>query len=132
MTGSGAADRILLDHVGLKWVAIAALLIIPLLDVAAVWYLFSPRPIGFIVCVSSIVLQGAETVVALVVGRLHPDALRHAMIVSRQARGLPARREAIEMMMNPTAFGLMLGGSVVISAFLTYLVWRHRNHFAVA
>ena len=129
VTGSSDADRILFDQVGMGSLATLGLFVTLGLDVAAIWYLVKPRRIGWHIALTAIGIPAALTTAGLLIGRAHPDALRAAMIVSREARGLPVREGAIELAMDPINSLLLVAGSLAISALLAFLVVWNRSYF---
>src|SRR4026208_786282 len=98
--GSNSADRALFAEVGLGLQSTGALALIAVLDLAAIRYLIKPAPVGRLVCLASIGLSALQTSIGFVIARVHPEAARRAIVVSRESRGLPVREDALQTIMD--------------------------------
>jgi len=127
--GSDTADRVLFDHVGLGWLAVAVVTVLAFLDAAAVRYLIRPAPIGRAVCLTSIGLSAVLTSIGFALTRLYPDVARRAIIVSRESRGLPVQTDVIDALLDPAMSLLLSLAGLAVSAGLAVLVIRNTPYF---
>jgi hypothetical protein len=127
--GSGTADRVLFEHVGLGWLAVALLSVLALLDLIAVGYLIKPAPIGRFVCLTSIGVSAALTSIGFALARLYPDVARQAIIASRESRGLPVQTEVIDAALDPTMSLVLSLASLAVSGALAALVIWNSPYF---
>lgn len=127
--GSDTADRVLFDHVGLGWLAVAVVTVLAFLDLAAVRYLIRPAPIGRTACLTSIGLSAALTSLGFALTRFYPDVARRAIIVSRESRGLPVQTDVIDALLDPGVSLLLSLTGLAVSAGLAALVIRNTPYF---
>lgn len=100
-----------------------------ILDALTVYFLFRPRPLGFYTALSSLALSFVYGIATFVMVLADLPGVKNAYAAGREARGLPVRRETLEMLFTPTAWGIVWGATVLFLAVIAFLVIRNRRYF---
>ena len=98
----------------------------------SLWYLWKPKPLGYWLILSDLVVGLINSVIGLVITLTQPDVVRNALIVYRKARGLPVRQEVIDSVTSPAG---VIGAFVVtlsIAVILAGLIYWKRDYFLQA
>jgi hypothetical protein len=127
--GNAWLDAQLLQAAGLGGVALPWFLSILALDAATVFFLVRPAPIGQIIGVAASIWSAIETTVASFLARANPHVARDAFAASREARGLPAQPEALDLVVDPTVNLVLLLASLLVTALCVFLLLRNGPYF---
>lgn len=128
---STSTDYFIFSHNGIGFLFFVFLIILLLLYGLTIWFLWKPKPIGFWIAISSLIVSSMENVVTFSIAINNIESVKNAYALSRQARGLIVRKEAIEMIFSPGVMYIMLGFAVCL-AFLwaALLIWK-KSYFAL-
>lgn len=127
--GNSSLDAQLLHSAGLGGIALPWLISIVVLDVATVFYLVRPAPIGLVIGVAASIWSAIETTVAFLLARANPTVARDAYLASRESRGLPVRPEAADLVVDPTVNLVLLLMSLAVTALCVILLLRNGPYF---
>ncbi|MCW5603577.1 MAG: hypothetical protein KIT18_03390 [Burkholderiales bacterium] len=123
-------DYYLLSSVGLPWLYFIFTFGLFGLFVLSIYYLFRPAPIGLIACLATLGASVALTVLYAVMILNDLAGAREAYAVGREARGLPVREGALDMIFSLQ--GIITGSivAIVLAAFAAYWVFRNARYFS--
>jgi hypothetical protein len=119
----------LLAQIDLKILFFVFKLLLFILYGGTVWFLWKPKPIGFLVAISSLIVSFLEETTTFLIGINNIDAVRNATIIWRQVRGLPIREDLLNMIFTPS--GMWISFSVVqcLNLLMAGLLFWKRNYF---
>ena len=100
-----------------------------MLDAATVFYLFRPRPAGFYTALASPALSLVQGVVGMSLALADLPGVKNAYAAGREARGLPVRKETLDLLFTPTAIALVLAAMALLTAVIALIVLRNRPYF---
>ena len=100
-----------------------------ILDALTVYFLFRPRSFGFYTALSSLALSFVYGVATFFLVLADLPGVKNAYAAGREARGLPVRRETLEMLFTPAAWGIVWAATVLFLAVIAFLVIRNRRYF---
>ncbi len=126
---STTSDYYIYSSNSLAWLFFVAAGAVFLLNVASVWYLFRPEPIGQSVLLVALGAGVAYTLATLGMAVSEIDGAREAYSVGREVRGLPVREATLDAIFTPQA--MMIGGGVTMLIYLALggLVLRNKHFF---
>lgn len=133
MLRSTSMDAQLFAAAGVPWLLYALLIPAVCCYAGGIAWVWRPYRGGLLVGLAALALSTIETGIGTVISLGNIDLVKEAMIVSREARGLSVRQEALDMMDNPLIFWLPFGVSVVFAAVLAFLLVKiHKYHHETA
>lgn len=100
-----------------------------ILDALTVYFLFRPRPLGFYTALASLGLALVYAVVTFALVLADLPGVKNAYAAGREARGFPVRRETLELLFTPAAWGIICAATVLFLAVIAFLVFRNRRYF---
>lgn len=122
-----STDYLLLKQIGFTSPTLFAgiMIILIIAELMALWFLVQPRLMGFWIAIVAVVLSAIESVAMVLISLTDLDAARQAYILSRQARGLSIRENAMNMIFSPNVMYVTLAFVLGFAAVLiALLVWK--------
>ncbi len=122
-----STDYLLLKQIGFSSPALFAgiMMILIIAELMALWFLVQPRLMGFWVAIVAVVFSALESAAMVLISLLDLDAAKQAYIISRQARGLSIRENAMNTIFSPSVMYVtlifVLGFAAVLIALL---IWK--------
>ena len=118
-------DYVLLAHVNLGPLFFIAIGVPWLGTLASLYFLFRPRPLGFLVILATIAVSMVAHVALILLAIEHLDVAKEAYEKSRQARGLPIRPESADVIFSPMAMHVTLGVTILLAlGFAALTIWN--------
>lgn len=99
------------------------------LNAASVYFLFRPALRGLKVIFAALIAAAIQNTIVLLFSLRDLSVVRDAYVHGRNARGLPVREEALDLIFTP---GGMVGSVVLalaVYALLAFLAYRNRPYF---
>ena len=122
-------DYLLFSHIGMEYLFFVFLISLVLLDGLTVWYLGKPKPIGFWIAISSLIVSSLENIISFSIAMKNIDVARDAYIISRQARGLFIREEGLDYAFSPNVMYISFGMIIGLSLFWAVLLFWKKSYF---
>ncbi len=124
-----SADYIVFNAAGMAYLFFILIIAIASLDGLTLWFLMRPRAMGLRIAIASVAFSMIENVIACALVMRDMDAARNAYVLSRQARGMLVRQDALDFMFSSTAVSLTLAAALAFELILVaLLVWK-REYF---
>jgi hypothetical protein len=100
-----------------------------LLNVATVYYLFRPRPVGFYIALLALGLSLVQNILSVSLSLSDLPGVKETYAAGREVRGLPVRQEALDAIFTPSSMLMVLAVTLALSAVIAFLLVRNRGHF---
>lgn len=126
---STTSDYYILSSSGLSWLFFAMAGAVFLLNAAGAYYLVKPAPIGFRVLLVALAAGAVQNIITVALALKDLPGVRNAYEVGRELRGLPVRKEALDMIFTPNSMWVSLAISLAVYALVAWLVHRNRRVF---
>lgn len=114
---------------GVPWLFFMLAFVVFSLNVLTVYNLIYPRPLGLVCGLAAVVANAIQLSITMVLALRDIPAVREAYVISREARGLPVRDNALNALFSHQA---MLGTMVVMLLLFLVIAWgllRNRAYF---
>jgi hypothetical protein len=98
------------------------LVVLLVLIAATLSWLWKPYAYGHLAALGTVLVNLAETLIALGIAATHREQAAAAITASRTERGLPVREEAIAMMTSPMAQLVFMVFALTFAAVLCFLI----------
>ncbi|MFA4873691.1 MAG: hypothetical protein WC659_07245 [Patescibacteria group bacterium] len=123
------SDYSILNHFGFGALYIVFALAVLVVTGSAVVFVFKKYPRAFPIAVTSIVLYLFFTAIMFVISFTHADLAKDAYVISREARGLAVRREALDFTFSPVGMAVNFGIYFAIFIGLLVGLFKNKQHF---
>lgn len=123
----GSVDRILFERLDLQGVFWFLLISAMVLFFVAVVYLWRPFGVGYRLAQLGLAVDFLETSIGTILGVVHPEVLKQAVISSRHERGLAVRPELLDLLDDSTGRWFPLLFAVVFVTIALWLLHAFKN-----
>jgi predicted DNA-binding WGR domain protein len=101
-----------------------------ILDFAASYFLWNPRPVGFWVCLAAIAVGVSYNGLALIYALADLQGAREAYALSRELKGLPVREANLDRIFTTEGMQAAFGVTTLFSCIGAFFVTYNRKYFA--
>lgn len=125
-------DYFIFQSAGVPWAFFVLAGLVAILDFCAVWYLLRPSRGGHFVIVAAMAMSAIYTAISWAVMSGNLDAVRDAYAISREARGLEVRPEAMEKIFSSQGLAITHTFGFVAYLAIALIGWLNKAYFRVA
>ncbi|MFA4873012.1 MAG: hypothetical protein WC659_03700 [Patescibacteria group bacterium] len=123
------SDYNILNNFGFGVLYIVFALAVLIVTGSAAVFVFKQYPRAFPIAVAGIVLYLFFTVVMFVISFTHVDLAKDAYIISREARGLAVRQEALDFTFSPVGMAVNFGIYFLVFIVLLIGLFKNKKYF---
>ena len=85
---------------------------------------------GFWITILSLIISSLENIIGFSIAMNNIYAARNAYVISRQARGLPIREEALDLAFSPNSMCIALGVAIGLALLWAILLFWKKSYFS--
>ena len=126
---SVSTDFYIYSSVGLGYLFFMVAVPVFLANTAAVYYLFRPQPIGVPVIFNALVAGAIQNILSFSLAISNLEAVREAYATGREARGLPVREGAMDLLFTPNALTISMAIMLGFYMLVAYITYRNLSYF---
>ncbi|MFE8072365.1 hypothetical protein QQM79_15010 [Marinobacteraceae bacterium S3BR75-40.1] len=126
---SVSTDFYIFSSVGLGYLFFIIAITVFLANTASVYCLFRPQPFGLPVIFNALIAGAIQNILTFSFAVSNLVGVREAYATGREARGLPVREGAMDMLFTPNALIISLAIMIGFYLLVAYVTYRNGSYF---